>query len=81
MVYASTYGDESQMLGTSICTRTASLDNALEDVMELGDGEIFENHRGCGSPFGATVVQTFMWVGLAVMMRRRRPGTLPDSRG
>ncbi len=61
------------VMGTSICTRTTSLEQADEDLRILGSGEQVNRSGLCGGPTSAVVVQTFLFLMVAMMFSRRRP--------
>ena len=73
LVYA--YAHEGQ-LGTGLCTRTAALEGAGEDLEALGEASEETAYPGagrCGGPTGAVAVQSvaFSLLGIALLRRRR----------
>ena len=63
------------VMGTGICTRTARLEDASEDLTALGQGEEVSVHRPrCGGPTSAAMIQTFMFLMIGFpLLRKRRP--------
>ena len=76
LVYSNISGDA---LSTTICTRTADLANASEDLADLGTGtEVVVTRSRCGGPTNAAAMQTFLFlfVGMAFMRKRKEKGNI-----
>ena len=71
LVYGYYQGDQ---LLTNLCTRTARLEDAVDDVLALGpyDSEERDSPR-CGGPTAAVVLQTFVFMFIGMFLLRRKP--------
>jgi hypothetical protein len=73
LVYA-LFNDD--ILHTHLCTRTARLEDADEDLDALGRGEAVGRRGGlCGGPTPAAAVQSLLFLGIGLLLLRRRPVT------
>ena len=71
LVYGYTYEGK---MRTGICTRTAGIEAARDDLTELGKGEqIGKDRPRCGGPTAAVALQTFMFLFIGMLFSRRRP--------
>ena len=74
LVYAS---ESDGQLWTSICSRTASVSRARDDLVAFNAGSLArldDQSPRCGGPTGAAAIQSaLMVVGLILVRRRRRP--------
>lgn len=73
LVYANSWQD--QPLSTGICTRTAELSRATEDLEALDDGAVWKSDaviRPCGGPTAGAILQTLAFSLVAVAFGRRR---------
>lgn len=80
LVYSSLYEG---VLHTHICTRTNLLENATEDLRELGKGEdIIRSGGRCGGPTNVAAMQTFLFLLAGIgLMRKRNDGAPLDENG
>ncbi len=73
LVYAN--ADEEGALHTGICTRTARLSDAEADVEALGAGDTAPRRGGCGGPSSVAALQSLLFLGMGMMVTRRRGAT------
>lgn len=61
------------VLHTNICTRTSLLENATEDLRELGKGEdIIRSSGRCGGPTNVAAMQTFLFLLMGIGLMRKK---------
>ena len=59
---------------TNICTRTARLENAGEDLRDLAEAEEVSTHSPrCGGPTSSVVVQTFLFMFIGICFLKKKP--------
>ena len=73
LVYA--HADQDGALHAGICSRTARLSDAQADIEALGVGESVARRGGCGGPSNIAALQSLLFLGIGLMLVRRRKAT------
>lgn len=69
IVYANLYDN---FLHTGLCSRTARLEDAADDLQELDEGEQISTYKPrCGGPTSAVVLQTFLFLSIGMLFSRK----------
>lgn len=68
------------VLHTNICTRTSLLENATEDLRELGKGEDIIRSGRCGGPTNVAAMQTFLFLLMGIGLMRRKSNSFQSGK-